>query len=169
MKKSGRGHSIDFLFPLSLFGIFAVCALFLIVIGAGVYERLEKNMEDTYAVSTAFSYVTEKLRQHDARGQISLITVDGSTALLLTDDINGAVYHTCIGPSGDYLCEGVFSEDADITLSPADAVIEVRDFTISAEDDDFIILSAADASGSRRTCRIWVKTGIQQHKEVTSQ
>ena len=101
MKKSGRGHSVDFLFPLSLFGIFAVCALFLIVIGAGVYERLEKNMEDTYAVSTAFSYVTEKLRQHDARGQISLITVDGSTALLLTDDINGAVYHTCIGPSGD--------------------------------------------------------------------
>lgn len=59
------GHVVDFLFTLSLFGVFTICALIVAAIGVQVYQNTVSNMENNYTVRTSLTYVAEKIRQHD--------------------------------------------------------------------------------------------------------
>ena len=46
------GHVVDFLFTLSLFGVFTICALIVAAIGVQVYQNTVSNMENNYTVRT---------------------------------------------------------------------------------------------------------------------
>ena len=162
MKKTTfvRPHIVDFLFSLALFCVFAVCAFSVIIIGAGVYRRIAQNMEDTASAGTAFAYVTEKLRQHDREGGIAVSDVEGRTALLLTDTVNGAEYETWIYSSGDALCEAVVKEGTAFSPSPEDEILKIRDFTITLREDGFLELSARNGQGAETSCLLRPHTGV---------
>ena len=89
-----QSHTVDLLFTLSLFCVFAVCAFLVITMGVRVYRSTTQYLEDTYSARTALSYVAEKIRQHDAEGQVALTQLDGRNAILLTDEIEGSLYET---------------------------------------------------------------------------
>ena len=89
-----QSHTVDLLFTLSLFCVFAVCAFLVITMGVRVYRSTAQYLEDTYSARTALSYVAEKIRQHDAEGQVALTQLEGRNAILLTDEIEGSLYET---------------------------------------------------------------------------
>ena len=76
-----QAHTVDFLFTLSLFCVFTVCALLVVSIGVQAYRSTAAYLEGTYSARTALSYVTEKIRQHDAEGRTALTQLDGRNAL----------------------------------------------------------------------------------------
>lgn len=160
MKKNFHGHVTDLLFSLSLFCAFAVCAFFVITIGAGVYQRIAGNMENTYSTGTAFSYVAEKIRQHDLDGQISLTEVNGADALLLTDEVDGIAYQTCIYATDGALCEIVVKEGIRVSPSENDQILAVEDFTFTDRGNGFLELTAADAEGLPASCLIYIHSGL---------
>ena len=75
--RQARSHTVDFLFTLSLFCVFTVCALLLVTLGVQVYRSTARYLEDTYSARTALAYVAEKVRQHDARGCAALTQLEG--------------------------------------------------------------------------------------------
>ena len=95
--------------------------------------------------------------------------MDGTSALLLTDEAGGSAYQTCIYPLGDFLCETVTEEGTAITPSEKDAVLEVRDFTIEETEGGFVKLSASDSSGTRISYLVHIQTGshMLSEEEVT--
>ena len=60
MKK--KAHSIDMLFMLILFSVFAVMSVLLILIGSNVYGKIADNQEVNGNSRKILSYVTNKDR-----------------------------------------------------------------------------------------------------------
>ena len=67
-----RGHSIDTLFALVLFGLFAMLVLLVLMSGAGAYRGIEQSMQSHYDQRTALNYVAAKVRHYDAADCVSV-------------------------------------------------------------------------------------------------
>lgn len=143
-RRQNPGHMIDFLFVLSLFCVFTVTAFIVVIIGANVYRTTVNHMENTYSTRTALSYVTEKIRQHDEQGLVSLSELDGTPALLLRDTSENAEYITYIYSDGTSLLEFTAKEGTPVSADMGQEVIKVKDFSITEEDNGFLRLSACD-------------------------
>ena len=149
MREKDNKHIIDVLFVLALFGAFVVSAIFIISIGANIYSKTMSNMDSNFNSRTAVAYINEKIRQSDSDGAISISSLDGEEALLITSLVNDIEYETYI-----YEHEGVLRElmvRSDITLS-ADAgqeILAVNDFSIEKISDSlfkFNIIMTDDES-----------------------
>lgn len=148
LKNRSNGHMTDLVFTLSLFCMFAVSAFFVVMIGVHVYQRSVLNMEDTYSTRTALAYVTEKIRQHDAFGQVELGDLEGDEALVLKDVINGDTYLTYIYPDEKSLYELSVKEGTPVSKDMGDKILDVKDFTITETEDGFFEFTASSRDGS---------------------
>ena len=144
----GQTHTTDLLFTIGLFCVFAAAAFILIMIGIHAYQTTVTSMQDTYSTRTAISYVAEKLRQNDTVGSVSLGEVEGRTALVLSDEINGTTYLTYIYADDETLYELTVREGMTATLSLGDPILDVRDFAIADAGNGFYEFTASDTNGN---------------------
>ena len=151
--KSGdpNRHIVDVLFVLALFGVFAACALMLVTIGAGVYKKTVANMNDNFSERTAYSYVTEKIRQNDSAGVISIDEISGVPALTFTRQSGEEEFCTYLYLYDGYLKELFVRKDSfsgtDI-LSAGQNIMPLTSFTIEETADGLIKLILDTGSGS---------------------
>lgn len=108
--KQEHSFIVDVLFVLALFGVFAISALVLVTIGADVYQHTVQDMSANYETRTAVSYLTEKVHQNDitsAEGESNacITTLNGTPALMLSQEVNEEVYSTYL-----YLYDGYLKE-----------------------------------------------------------
>lgn len=103
--KQEKHYIVDLLFVLALFGVFAVSALALVNIGADVYRHTVTDMSTNYETRTSVSYLTEKIRQNDTNGTVSVTTLNTVPALMLCSEVDDAQYVTYL-----YLYEGKLKE-----------------------------------------------------------
>ena len=156
-QKRSNSHIIDFLFALSLFCVFALCAFIVVAIGAEVYRSTVQHMNDTYSTRTALSYVVEKLRQHDEDGLISIGEVDGETAFILKDEEEGVNYVTYIYSDDNRILELTTQEETEVSADMGQEIIEVNDFAITKEGYGFFRLSAKDTRGNTTSLYVHLK------------
>ncbi len=103
--KQEKNHIVDVLFVLALFVVFTLSALVLVILGASVYKQTVNYMDENYTARTAYSYLTEKVRQNDLYDSISIGQLEDTPALVLTREINDTAYATYL-----YLYEGDLRE-----------------------------------------------------------
>lgn len=145
MKPKNRTHVTDILFTLSLFCLFTSCAFLVVLTGIQVYRTTVSDLEDNYSSKTALSYVTEKLRQHDFAGGVSVVPLEGENALVLTDQAEGETYLTYIYAYKDYLWELSVKEGTSVSRDMGEKIIQVQDFSIEEKENGFLELSAFDS------------------------
>ncbi len=138
---------IDFVFTLSLFGVFTVCALLVVVIGANVYRSIVGTQDANAMTRTALAYVAEKIRQNDGAGQIRLGDVEGTPALVISDGTGAEAYATYI-----YVDEGALKElflpaSATPGLLAGQIITEVGGFSMEQVSDGLFSFSCTDAAG----------------------
>ena len=104
-RNPARKHSTDILFVLVLFLVFTSSALAVILLGARVYQSTSSRMESNYNVRTALAYVSEKIRQNDESGAVSLCELDGIPALTLSQRMGDTSYITYL-----YFQDGALKE-----------------------------------------------------------
>ena len=102
--ESGR-HIVDILFVLALFGVFAASALMLVTLGANVYKQTVADMTDNFTERTAYSYVTEKIRQNDTADTVEIGELNGVPALVFTKQSGEETFCTYL-----YLYDGYLKE-----------------------------------------------------------
>lgn len=132
--KEDNRHIVDVLFVLALFCVFAISALMLVTIGANVYQKTVNNMDANYSSRTAFSYVTEKIRQNDTSQTISIGSLEGHPAIILTQDIDGRIFNTYLYEYEGYLTELFTSADLNLggdILKAGHPLIPIKDFSLS--------------------------------------
>jgi hypothetical protein len=100
-----RSHSVDLVFALALFGVFAASMLSTLLAGARVYRGVADALEESYAERSCLSYIAAKIRHADTAGAVSLISFGDGDALVLSETIDGDEYGTVI-----YLYRGVVRE-----------------------------------------------------------
>ena len=148
--KEENHHIVDVLFVLALFCVFAISALMLVTIGASVYQKTVNDMDTNYSTRTAFSYVTEKIRQNDASQTISIGTLEDRPAIILSQEIEGCLYNTYLYEYDGYLTELFTSADLNLggdILKAGHPLIPLKEFTLSEIEPSLyhFILSTEDA------------------------
>ena len=83
-KQLNHQHIIDFLFVLSLFCVFAVSSVLLILFGADIYNKTVQQMECNYSSRTSIAYITEKIRLTSAIKTTAVIAKESQPRTLKT-------------------------------------------------------------------------------------
>ena len=162
MKKNNQ-HSIDFIFPVTLFFIFSTTALIVLLLAANLYQGIVRNSAAEFEKGTTLSYIAGKIRQNDSGGTdcIYLDTFDGCRALAIEQAYGDRVFVTYIYEADGQLKEIFLPEDVSATADAGTTIMEVSglqmeelsdgllQFTCTAEDgttDSIIISVHSDAS-----------------------
>lgn len=105
----GRSGGMAFLFSMLLFLVFILCSVFTILIGSRVYTNIRARNDAAFYSDTALSYISNKVRQADRSGFVTVEDMDGLSVLVLTSEYDGILYDTWIYTKDGSLLE-LFSE-----------------------------------------------------------
>ena len=133
-----RSTKIDGVFVIALFTMFAVTAFMLILIGAKQYQNTANTMDANYETRTISSYLTEKLRQNDTSGTITITEIDGTPALALKTIENDISYVTYIYYYENALREIVVNESSVFSLETGQEIIQTGGFEADLISDNLL-------------------------------
>lgn len=139
MNHTQQKHTVDTLFVLSLFLLFALSAVFLIVIGANIYRKTIQHMDTNFNTRTAVAYITEKVHQSDKSGQLSVSTLEGHSAIVLSSFSDGIEYETYLYEDHGYLKELMMRKDLPLSASAGQEIVQVEHFTVSNINDSLLL------------------------------
>lgn len=164
MNHQQEHHIIDILFVIALFCIFALSAVFLITVGANIYGKTVSHMEDNFNCRTSFAYVTEKIRQADKNGAVSVGELDGLPAILITESVGDTHYITYLYEYNGILKELMIREDTPLSPEAGQDILPVTEFSFQEINDTLFAFTIATDEES--SCRLFVckkSTGGDHH------
>lgn len=152
-----KRHIVDILFVLVLFGVFTFCALVLVVLGANVYKGTVSDMGANFESRTACAYITEKVRQNDLYDSIYIDSFEGTSALVLTQEIYGSLYGTYIYFHNGELKELFMRIGSNIGKDPLAAgttIMELKDFKIENINEKLLCITLITSEYETKTVYI---------------
>lgn len=128
--KIKSNYLIDLFFSLSIFAVFAISAILVVFFGIRVYENTMVNMNHNFTSRTAVSYITEKLRQRDVEGCVTLTEIDGTDAISLLKQEDDKTEYTYVYSYDGYLMELTATGDEVPQLNMGTRLMELRSFYV---------------------------------------
>ncbi len=163
MRERTKEFQINGILVLVLFGVFAVSILAVLLTGAGAYKRLTERGQVTYTARTIPQYVSTRVRQADAMGNVAVVLFEGVEALELAEEIEGKRYVTRIYCFDGYVRE-LFS-DSSIVLNPIDGecIMEADEMHFSMQGG-FLSVSIL-AGGEKLEIKLALRSGEVAYEE----
>ena len=100
--------AVDTIFTLTLFVVFAIAVLFVMLTGVKVYRNAAAESAESGDARIADAYLVSKIRQFDASVPGNSVRIEKSGTgemLVLTENYDGIVLATCIYCADGYLRE----------------------------------------------------------------
>ncbi len=143
-----KKHTLDMIFALSLFTVFAVTALLLVYSGTRVYENIAQHMESEFTSRTAISYIRKQINQNNIAGAISLGEIEGSEALVIKETLPEGEFVRYIYFHEGYLCELFTKADIVPTKVAGQEVLEISGLDIKKQGNlyEFTVLDNNNSS-----------------------
>ncbi|MDL2300324.1 DUF4860 domain-containing protein [Clostridiaceae bacterium OttesenSCG-928-D20] len=150
MRKT-RSHSMDTIFVLSLFVVFAGAVLITLLMGARAYSAVREKGDDSYYSRTALSYIAEKIRHNDVYDGVIISEFAGIDALELRHDFDGESYSTYLYYYDGSICEILCETGLDLSEDAGTPIIEAKDVEFKRLSSRLfeIIYTAPDGKESR--------------------
>jgi len=128
-----KKNSLTGVFVLLVFAVFMVSVLLILLSGADIVQKLTNRDQNTYTQRTAVQYLTTRIRQADRSGAVYTKESDGTSALILTEQIDGSEYQTHVYCYDGYLREMLCP--AGVTLSPefGEKILPAEAFSVSLD------------------------------------
>ncbi len=124
-------HTVDMLFTLSLFAVFAITALLLVFFGTRVYENIAADMESEFTSRTAISYLKKQLNQNNVVGAISIGELEDDTnVLVIKETLPEGEFVRYIYLHDNHLYELFTKSDITPTKSAGQPLLEISNFHI---------------------------------------
>jgi len=140
--------NIDFIFLLTLFAAFLICALFIVLFGAKIYQKTVSDMDQNFTRRTVSAYISEKIKQNDTANCVYEDTADGVSLLRLDQVTEYGTYSTYLYYADGYLREITQNADAEFHKEDGTQVIALADFTVHQEGSLFTF-TATDTNSER--------------------
>ena len=135
MFKEQKKHTVDVLFVITLFAVFAISVVVLTGIGARVYQNIVDEMQDNYSSRTSFSYIYNKIHQNDSEGNISIGSYGGTDALIISEEIDNITYCTYLYCYDGSLKELFTRADQSFDPSYGTDILPLDAFSLTAVTD----------------------------------
>ena len=142
-------HTIDTVFVLALFCLFAAGVLMVLLSGANAYQQIAGNMESQYAERTCLAYLDAKVRHYDEAGMVAVETFDNRDALALYEDFDGVRYKTLIYYADGYVRELFFEDGLQFQPEDGQIVIAAAGLQISKKTESLLQLVCTNEEGRK--------------------
>lgn len=159
MRKTGAGHSVDAVFVLSLFCVFAAAVLMTLILGTKTHAAMETASDEAYYSRTAISYMTEKLRHADGAGGTDIGEFGGSPALFIYETYNGTEYETAIYCFEGDLCELFCEKGSDLGPSAGKDIIAASSVGFTFVTEKLIRIDYTDPDGNTASAYVSLRSG----------
>lgn len=154
-----RKHSVEFLFPIVLFLVFAVSAISVILFAARVYKKEVGNAQANYDTRTSLEYLTQKVHRNDISGSVYTASFGDIPALVLADAASDGAYRTYIYCLDGSLMELYTKEGAAVDPYAGTRILPLLDFKAEKAGDRLLRLTCTDADGKTQSALIALRSG----------
>jgi hypothetical protein len=152
MLNAERGRGLARVLMLLLLLLFALFALLTAAYGVRMYRSISGSSDANYALRASITYVSGKIRALDSTGFLSVEQIGGMDVLVLSEIIEGSVYHTYIYVHDGQLCELFTDEHFPFDPSAGIPLVEVERVSF-ALDGGALSITATAPTGETRFCR----------------
>lgn len=135
---SRSSHSINTVFVLMIFCLFAVCSLFLVLIGANSYRRIVGEMDSNNETRASLSYISNKVHAANG-GDVGIETLNGQKVLVIGSNTGERKYNTYIYLYNGYLMELFTRADNGFTPGDGDKITPLTAFTMEKDGSELIL------------------------------
>ncbi len=142
-------HVIDLVFPIAVFFVFTASSLAVLMLAANIYHTQTTDADNNYMTRTSLAYVSEKIRQNDANGGISVRTVEDRSCLAIESVSYDVSYTTYIYEYEGTLKELFIRDDAKLRLKDGKDIMEVKEFSIEEIGDGLFRFASSDLDGNK--------------------
>lgn len=156
-----KNSNITIVFLLTLLFLFAFSSVALLLLGSQVYQKTATSMETHYEQRSVPSYLTEKIRQNDSKGQISISYMQDTPVLELSQTINKISYTTYLYVYENHLYELFTRSDLDFDFADGQEIMPLSSLKLSFCNQNLLEITYADTSDETKT--IWVSTHTRQN------
>lgn len=164
-KPTGHHHMVDILFVLSLFCVFAVSSVLLILFGANIYKKTVQQMDSNYTSRTSIAYITEKIRQSDTANSIYLTSQEETQVLMLINTINGIPYATSLYEYDGYLHELFARTDMKLPLDAGQPIMELHDLSFSQITPNILEIRFIDSTAEQQIIYVSMHSTMEDNYE----
>ena len=131
---------VDLLFTIALFGVFAISALSVILIGADVYRSVTGRAATTYSTRTALSYIAQKFHSMDTGCPAELLHFTDTDALVLYQEYHDELYATYIYEKEGTLRELFTRADTSFDADAGNTILESCTIRMEQVEDSLFYL-----------------------------
>lgn len=142
-------HVIDLVFPIALFFVFAASALVVLILAADIYASTTNHFQVNDESRTALAYISEKIRQNDTDGALSIATIEQTDCIALSQDFNGTLCTTYIYEYEGMLKELFIQNGVSISLQNGTDIMELSALSIEELDNQLYQFTATDQTGTK--------------------
>ena len=145
--------AVDTVFTLTLFVVFAVAVLFVMITGTEVYRNSVNENAESGNSRIADAYLVSKLRQFDgsAPGNSVMIRHGGDgDMLVLREDFDGVIAETCIYCANGYLCELFYDTEDPFDASLGERILAAN--SLHLETDGNLLRFSVDSGREMAVC-----------------
>lgn len=153
-------YTVDTVFVLVLFAVFAITVLFVLMSGAGVYKNTQSLMQERYEERTALSYITAKVNHHDTDGTIYVTEFEGLDALAFKAEVGGVDSVTYMYYYGGAVRELTCPDGIELKPDAGQEIIEAADLDFET-DGDLITVTCTGSKGTSASVLLHVASGLE--------
>ncbi len=161
-----KGNIANILFVLVMFSVYTICALFLSVIGANVYENNATDSEESYNNRTSILYLTEKIRQNDNSDGISVREYNGTQILVLHKTYDEDKYESLIYVEDGFLCETLVPEGFELIRGLGQKIMPITSIGFDMSTSQLLELDVVDASGTAHSTMLYLECTYDINRTV---
>lgn len=157
--KKRTTYTVDTIFVLVLFAVFAITVLFVLMSGAGVYKDTHNVMTERYQERTCLSYLTAKVNHYDETGKVYVADVNGVQALAVDEEMGGTTYTTYIYCTDGSVKEIMVEKGASFELDAGLDIIAAKKLEFETKDNLLKVICTGE-TGKTAFVTLHVASGI---------
>jgi cell division protein FtsX len=157
MKLQKQKHTIDILFVLTLFLLFVIITLLILMMGANTYKNVSSTVTARYNETTCMSYIANKVRSYDENGEVYISKINNIPSLMLKQTIDDETYLTYL-----YAYEGKLMElncmenDISVTADSGSAIVDLSELQMQYVTPNLLYFKAIYSNSSENELFLYV-------------
>lgn len=144
-------HIIDLIFPIALFFVFAASSLAVLILAANLYNSTTSQTQINDENRTSLSYITQKVRQNDDAGNITIASIEGVDCLTLSSDYNASRYNTYIYVLDGKLKELFVKEGISVSLQSGKDIMDISSIQMKELQNHLFRFTSTDKNGKKES------------------
>lgn len=152
-------RTIDIVFVLTLFCMFAASVLLVLLAGAGAYRNIAGQMEEQYTERTCLSYLDAKVRHYDCIDMVAVEPFGQENALVLYEEIGETRYKTVIYYADGYVRELFFEDGLEFQPGDGEIILPAQNLQVEWETESLLQIVCTGQDGLQEKLLVSLHSG----------